>query len=149
MNSGRQTPFGVASTEPRIIPTVEVNEHTDELVIRIPGQQLLALRHSSEGATAPRQRARNDANIVVLVEEAAMHHNYTWLCDLSRCDETIEEHQMLLMAIMAAMQADNSTHTDLSPGMLRAFGGTSVHAVSVHASLPCFVDCKVRICETN
>ena len=142
------SPFGpTVPEETRIIPTVEVSADTDELVIRIPGAQLMAMRHPQAEKSEPRQKSPDDENIVVLVCEEAGYHRYTWICDLSRSDNNVAEHQMLLMAIFGAMSAEDNTLADLDQGALRIMGGTSPPAQSLHAAPPCYVDCRVVLRE--
>ncbi len=148
--NNNSSPFGPAiPVETKIIPTVEVNAATDELVIHIPGAQLMALQQPKAEKPEPKQKAPDDENIIVLVHEEAGQHKHTWLCDLSRSDSSIPEHEILLMAIFGAMSSPNNTLEDISTGMLLHAGGTSKPAQLLHAAPPCYVDCCVTLRESK
>lgn len=154
MHNGGALPFGNPSTEQGLQPIVSVDAEADELIIRIPGRQLMALQQvPTKGATSPRQKAPIDENIIVLIEETTAGSNgypsYVWFCDWSKFDEAVTEHQLLMLAIVGAMENENSTNDKLTPGMLRQFGGCSATSTALHATLPCFVDCRVRLIESD
>ena len=141
-------PFGSPSRdETSISPAVEVNRETDELIIRIPGAQLMQLQSSPSGAGSPADKqVPTDEAMIVLIEEVTDEGNtYTWLCNTSRMDENCTEHEALMLAIVSAMQDENNTHYGVGTDMLARIGGTSRAAMPLHASLPCQVHAKIRI----
>lgn len=141
-------PLGNVPMETRIIPSVEVNAATDELVIRIPGAQLMSLKGQQAAVPDKKQPPAATDNIVVLIEEIhADGGRFTWLCDLSKCNESVAEHDMLMLAIMEAM-GNNNENTSLDKGMLAMFGGASAATNSLHAEVPCYINCKVVLEET-